>query len=393
MGDEDLLRYDLLDATRGREPRSPTWKKSQGSDAYFSGVGSQNIYLMRFATQTLRGWETPWEAVYDYQLGRSYGGSEFLSLIYWPWHLASHLSLCRSPHPGISERARYWCALNWALCRELQGGDGSLLFFGQRSAGHAPIPREMDYLFALASDGDIRRAEGWCKRAGVGLGRSWVKEMGEEVRAEMRETWKQSLSITLDTLASLPLRVPSEIIRTSQGLALIHARTANSNTAPILAGTLTITGERRTFPEKGGWRFRHHDDAVAWVDEERWEIAYRSSAFTEGKERRMGLPGGERVRWVKMGIGTGTGTVDTGAGTSEPNPDTPSRDLSHAADLLSSLLLPRAERGRQAAIVEALRAGQAPEPFLPTVRGWFCPDSTQLQATAWREAIRIMEGP
>lgn len=382
-GDEGALRFCLLDAARGERPRNDIWEKSQGSDAYFSGAGSQNIWLMRFATLTLRGRETPWREVYDYQLGRAYGGSEFFSLIYWPWHLTSHLALMRSSSP-VADLAVRWCALNWALCRELQGSDGSLLFFGQRSAGHKPIPGEMDWLFALASDGLVRRAESWCKAAGLGLKKSWTYEIGMELRPEMRRSWEASQQISAADLESLPLRVPSEIIRTTEGIALVHSRSCNSNTPPILAGTMGAGGRRTVLPEGGGRRIRQKpDDARARI--EGGEIVYASSLYTGGEEQRIPLPGGEVLRHLRLGEHT------TDQPATEPPLDDSPADLRRIADLLEGLKLPRREQGRQAAIVLALRKGDDPSIYLPVIKAWFRPDSAQAQAAQWREAVQLIE--
>lgn len=437
MGDERELRYELLDAARGKTPRSDAWKKPQGSDSYFAGTGSQNIWLLRFATQALVGRPVPWESVYHYQLGPpagfhlvarggqavltaepaaddrvytpGFGGSEFMSLIYWPWHLMSHLALLRAKAP-IAERARKWVTLNWALCRELQGADGSLLFFGQRSAGHPPMPREMDWFFALASDGDVRRAEKWCKEAHVGLKRSWNFEIGNELKPEMRKTWKESLALSASDLAAqLPLRVPTDIVRTTEGLAVVHARNANPNTPPILAGTLALDGRREVLPTSvvnghrvpGGIRIRQKfDHANARIEGN--EIVYVSSLYTGGTEQRFPLPGGDVISHLNLGLRNAV-PVEPNADPDvdlddEPKPDEGDRpeqprDLARAADLIAGLQLPRRQSTLQGEIVARLR-GPLRDGDVAAIAAQvrtFGIGPGQPQAAPWREAIGILE--
>jgi hypothetical protein len=436
MGDEKKLRSDLLDAVRGQEPGSDVWKKDQGFDAYFSGAGSQNIWLMRFATQALRGRKVPWEEVYHYQLGPpagfsliaqggrvaltaepadddrvytpGFGGSEFMSLIYWGWHLMSHMALLRAEGP-IVERARRWVTLNWALLRALQGPDGSLLFFGQRSAGHNPIPREIDWFFALASDGDVRRAERWCKEAGAGLKQSWEFEIGNELKSELRATWQESLSIREEDLPGLiPLRVPTDIIRTTEGLAVVHAGNCNPNTPPILAGTIAQDGRREVLPTSevkgervpGGIRIRQKfDHATARIEGD--EIVYASSLFTGGAEQRIPLPGGDVISRLRLGGGTAAPVpIDADPDAepedddSEPDLPAPVRDLARAADIIAGLLLPQRQRPLQGEIIARLQGSlsDADIAALAAQVRTFGIGPGQPQAVPWREAIAILEG-
>lgn len=441
-GDEGKLRFDMLDAVRGKAPRSDTWKKAQGSDSYFSGAGSQNIWLMRFVTQALRGEAVPWEAVYSYQLGPppgtrliarggavlttaepagedtiyapGFGGSEFMSTIYWAWHLLSHLSLIRKG--GETGRlARRWVALNWALFRAIQAPDGSLMLFGQRSAGHNPKPRETDWLFALASGGDTARAEAWCRQAGAGLRRGWEFEIGNELLPEMRETWEESLSIKeTDLPALLPLRVPTEILRTTEGLAVVHAANCNPNTPPILAGIALKDGRREVFPTSvvdgeripGGIRIRQQFD-LASARIENGEIVYSSSLYTNGAEQRLPLPGGDVIYHLKLGTGSAE-PVEPADRNVEPLPidiqvpagdpveePTPFRDLERAASIIATLQLPNFQKPLQAEIIDRLKSGDVDDDTLARiteqVRG-FGIGPGQPQAIPWREAIAILEG-
>ena len=441
-GDEGTLRFDMLDAVRRKAPRSDTWKKAQGTDSYFSGAGSQNIWLMRFVTQALRGQTVPWEAVYHYQLGPppetrlvarggallatpepagddtvyapGFGGSEFMSTIYWAWHLLSHLALIRKGGE-TGKLARRWVALNWALFRAIQAPDGSLMLFGQRSAGHNPKPRETDWLFALASGGDTARAEAWCRQAGAGLRRGWEFEIGNELLPEMRETWQESLSIKeTDLPGLLPLRVPTEIIRTTEGLAVVHATNCNPNTPPILAGIALKDGRREVFPTSevrgervpGGIRIRQQfDRASARI--ENGEIVYSSSLFTGGAEQRLPLPGGDVIYHLKLGSGSATppDPIDVRVDplpivvqdpAEDPGEDpTPFRDLERAADLIAPLQLPNVQKPLQAAIVARLKSGDIDDDALATLLGQvraFGIGPGQPQAVPWREAIAILEG-
>lgn len=431
MGDEDKLRHELLDAARGVPPRTNVWKKGQGVDAYFSGAGSQNIWLMRFAVQALRGQVVPWEAVYHYQLGTppghhlvgrkggvtltpeilpddrvyapGFGGTEFLSTIYWGWHLMSHVALTRA-EGEIAKQARRWVILNWVLFRAITAPDGSLMLFGQRSAGHAPFPREMDWIYALASGGDLKRAEKWCKIMGAGLRDSWEKEIALELQAELQATWKESLTIPTEALLSIPLRVPTEIVRTSEGIAVVHAHNCNPNTPPILAGTCNWLGLRVILPTSvdpdgnrvfGGVRIRQKfDHASARIDGA--EIVYQSSLYTGGREIRILMPRGDVLYHLRLGTGEAAAPPSEptpGTGTTEPvePPPAPTSDLSRAADLLSSLKLAKKHQGEREAVVAAIRKGENPAPYLEIIRRWFRPDSPQAQATQWREALAILQ--
>ncbi len=424
MGDEDKLRYEMLDAVRGKTPRSDLWKKSQGADSYFSGAGSQNIWLMRFVTQALRNQTVPWEAVYNYQLGPpsglqliardgsltlapepavgdkvytpGFGGSEFMSTIYWAWHVLSHLALSRKGG-AISERARKWAALNWALFRAIQAPDGSLMLFGQRSAGHNPIPGTIDWIFALASDGDVARAEAWSRQAHVGLKRSWEFEIGNELRTEMRETWQQSLSINAEDLPGLlSLRVPTEIVRTTEGLAIVHAENCNPNTPPILAGVWR-DGRRELMPPSGGHRIRQKfDHATARIDGS--EIVYASSLYTDGAEQRLSLPGGDLIQHLKLGSGSAASTpIDVIAEPSDtaqqPGDQQTTRDLGRAAALIAGLLLAKSQKQLQADVIAKLQGvldDDAVKAIAVQVRS-FGINPGQPQAVQWREALVILE--
>ena len=438
-GDERELRYEMLDAAQGKkknEIRSNFWTRPQASDSYFSGQGSQNIWLMRFATKALLNEDVPWEAVYNYQLGPpagsvlvarngspkliseaertasdrvytpGFGGSEFMSTIYWVWHLMSHVALMKKGGE-IGAKARRWVVLNWVLFRAIQADepDGSLLLFGQRSAGHNPIPREPDWLFALASGGNTGRAEGWCKKAGAGLKRSWEFAIGNALKNEMRETWEEARTLPLETLQSIPLRVPTEIIRTTEGLAVVHATRCNSNTPPILAGTLWKNGRRDILPTSefnggtfiGGHRIRQRaDDASARIEGN--EIVYKSSLYTGGAERRIPLPGGDVIYHLKLGSGSTTPVpepepvVDPVEPPTEEEPPFP--DLLHAADLIASLQLPHSMKPTRNQIVAKLQSREVNDDDLAQivqqVRG-FKIHPEQVQAAKVEEAIEILE--
>ncbi len=455
-GDERQLRHELLDAARGEAPRTKFWEKEQAFDSYFSGAGSQNIWLLRFATQALLDKPVPWEAVYHYQLGppsgtklvaRSgtllatpepasddrvftpgFGGSEFMSTIYWGWHLLSHLALTRKKGP-IGEQARRWVVLNWVLFRAIQAPDGSLMLFGQRSAGHNPKPREMDWLFALASDGDVKRAEKWCKEAGAGLKQGWEFEIGNELLPEMRETWQESLSIPVEDLPKLlPLRVATDIVCTTEGIAVVHAANCNPNTPPILAGTLWKDGRREILPtsdlngEKvpGGIRIRQKfDHATARI--EGGEIVYASSLYTGGAEQRIPLPGGDVIYHLKLGRGEAEPVISEPvlpdpvipkpviSDPVVPDPVVPDpvivpedpveptgdedRDLARAAALIAGLQLPKLQKPLQAEIVAQLQVlpSDADLTAIAAQVKTFGIGPGQPQAVQWREAIAILE--
>jgi len=427
MGDEDKLRYEMLDAVRGKAPRTDLWKKPQGSDSYFSGSGSQNIWLMRFVTQALQKQTVPWEAVYNYQLGPpsglqliarggaltlasetagedkvytpGFGGSEFLSTIYWAWHVLSHLALSREGG-AIGEKARQWAALNWALFRAIQAPDGSIMLFGQRSAGHNPIPGTIDWIFALASDGDVGRAEAWCRQAHVGLKQSWEFEIGKELRTEMRETWQQSLSIRAEDLPRLlSLRIPTDVVRTTEGLAVVHAENCNPNTPPILAGVWR-NGRRELLPDSGGHRIRQKfDHATARIEGN--EIVYASSLYTDGAEQRISLPGGDLIHHLKLGGGGAEPTpIDVipepskpSIPTPPPDPQQPARDLAQAASLIAGLLLAKSQKQLQADVIAKLQ-GVLDEAGVKAVAAQvrsFGINPGQPQAVQWREALAILE--
>ena len=432
-GDERQLRDEMLDAARGKAPRTDFWKRGQAFDSYFSGAGSQNIWLMRFATQALQGRDVPWEAVYHYQLGPppgsflvardgpvlvtqpaaddrvytpGFGGSEFMSTIYWVWHLMSHLVLIRAGGE-IGARARRWVVLNWVLFRAIQAPDGSLMLFGQRSAGHNPIPSKPDWLFAKASDGDVARAERWCKKAGAGLKRSWEFEIGNELLPEMRSTYQESLSIPVEDLQKLiPLRVPTDIVKTAEGIAVVHAKNVNPNTPPILAGTLWRDERRDIMPtsvlkdEKvpGGIRIRQQfDHASARIEGN--EIVYASSLYTGGAEQRVPLPGGDLIYHLKLGNAVPVPDDSD----SNPDPDSkpdsgttpkPTRDLGRAATLIAGLQLPRKQSSLQAEIVAKLQ-GTLSDADVAAVAAQvrsFGIGPGQPQAVQWREALAILEG-
>jgi hypothetical protein len=431
-GDERQLRHEMLAAALGKEPDSNFWEQKQAFQSYFSGQGSQNIWLMRFATQALKDMDVPWEAVYHYQLGPpsgsrlvarngslnvvsepapgdtvftpGFGGSEFMSTIYWSWHLMSHVALMKKGG-AIGAKARRWVVLNWLLFRAIQAHDGSLMLFGQRSAGHNPKPRELDWLFALASGGDLGRAEKWCKQAGAGLKRGWEFKIGNALKAEMQSAWEEARTMPLEELKSLPLRVPTEIVKTTEGLAVVHSATCNSNTPPILAGTFWQNGRRDILPtsdvrgEKvpGGIRIRQKfDHATARI--EGGEIVYASSLYTNGAEQRIPLPGGDVIYHLKLGSGNGSTApvpVDT-AVIEPPLPDgePPFPDLAHAAELIAGLQLPSKMQAARARIVARLESGEVDDDALAEIIKQvedFKINPAQVQAAAVREAIAILE--
>lgn len=137
----------------------------------------------------------------------------------------------------------------------------------------------------------------------------------------------------------------------------------------------------------------------AWVDDESGKLRVTSGFVKPAQPLpELQLPSEPPLRhWLfardgfrLMGEPT---SIGGSGGAGEPTPDDipPPPDLHHAADLLAGLQLAAKDRGRRDAIVIALRAGDDPEPYLPIIRAWFRPDSPQVQAAQWREALEILE--
>lgn len=432
-GDERFLRNEFLDTVRGKKPRANYWQKPQGEEAYFSGNGSQNIWLFRWAMQLIFGRSaTSPELVYGYQLGTGddgqlilrpesgterrgfrlavpregdtiypfgFGGSEFGSFIYWFWHLIVHAGLMRKGSPEVQSYALRWLVINWLYFRAIEAPDGGILLGGMRSAGHDPcVPRETNWLYALVSGGNVKQAEAWCKQAGAGLRRSWEYEIGNELLPELRQSWEIAKDIPLDRLSNMiKLRAPMTIIRTEGGLAWTMDYNVNPNTGPVL-GMKWENGVRTSFPDKGGPRIRQRfDHASARIDEAGGRMIYSSSLYTGGREIEMPLPAGNAI-W-KLRLGEEGPSNDTDMPDSEPDPVSPivpssdnrSERIKEAADLLAGLQLSHRHGTERAVILSRLTAGQVTSSDIELIRGWFRPDSPQRQAIYWLRALEILE--
>lgn len=437
-GDERFLTGEFLDTVRGKKPRSDYWKKSQGEEAYFSGNGSQNIWLFRWAMQVIFGMPTTSpELVYGYQLGTGtgedeqlisrqsesgrrdimlavpregdtvypsgFGGSEFGSFIYWFWHLIVHAGLMRMGNSRSEGAYAFrWLVINWLYFRAIEAPDGGILLAGMRSAGHNPcIPREVNWLYTLISGGDVKQAEAWCKQAGAGLRRSWEYEIALELLPELRQSWEIAKDIPLDRLPSMiKLRAPMTIIRTEGGLAWTIDYNVNPNTGPVL-GMKWESGARTSFPDKGGPRIRQKfDHAGARIDEGGGRMIYSSTLHTGGREIEMALPAGN-VIW-KLRLGEEGATSDDSvpalpdSGPDPISPAVPSSDnrterTKEAAELLAGLQLSNRHRAERDFVLSQFAAGEVTTADILLVRGWFRPDSPQKQAVEWRKALEILE--
>ena len=308
MGKEDVITKELLSTVRGIKPPTSLYLRLQGSKAYFNGTGSQNIWLMWLVARHLNGIEKVETdslvlQMYDYQLNKWFGGSEFLSSIYWPWHLLSHVAMLRSKNEQIKQLALRWLVINWTLFGELTGSNGAVLCYGQRSTGHKPQPGRIDWIHAVAKNDRLLelQAEKWCKEAHLGLRQSWEWEMGQELRRELQHSYRVfEESSQMDLPSSIQLRVPSTIIQTTNGVMLVHSRTCNSNTAPILISK--YEGDRlSTLPVDGGFGWRKFDDAVASVDEDNKRVLYSSAVFTNHTVSSMDFPPGDVKQIIHLG--------------------------------------------------------------------------------------------
>ncbi len=449
-GDETDLRLEMLDVVRGKNPRSSFWSKPQGSEAYFSGNGSQNIWLMRWMIQQVLGVDklNPVDPsiVYAYQLGLEtghvlitrqgnplvipsssllpsdtqysigFGGSEFASTIYWFWHVVTHAAMMRK---GSDERSRKlaeeWVVRNLLYFRAIEAQDSGILLGGQRSAGHDPnVPREMNWLYQVVkgeSAVNISRAESWCKQAGAGLKQSWEFEIGKELLPELRRAWERAREMSIGELTSLlPLKTPTRIIKKNNSLVVVHSENVNPNTPPVLV-LIYYNGIRMSLPDHGGNRIRQQfDHSMARIEERegQGEVIYSSSLYTDEKEIRMPMPGGEIEYDIRLGEGEGKGTtvsilpVSNNASISSQPVVVDSNSnsnlfLSQAADILSSMILARKYIAKRDAIVSALRSGKSADSlplstFIDEIRSWYASDSKQVEAVKQRRVIELLTG-
>jgi hypothetical protein len=447
-GDERELRLELLDVIRGKKPRTNFWKKPQGEEAYFSGQGSQNIWLFRWAIQLLLGMPTTSpDLVYAYQLGPGatgddrklvrrvhpvfgrrdfmlaipqsgddivpigFGGSEFGSSIYWFWHLIVHASLYRKGNLDVKSKALQWLVINWLYFRAIEAPDGGLLLAGMRSAGHDPcVPRETNWLWALVSGGNVAQAEAWCKQAGAGLKRSWEFEITKKLLPELRESWEAAKNIPIDRLQNaIVLRAPMTIIRTEGGLAWTIDHNVNPNTGPVL-GMKWEHGQRMSFPDKGGARKRQEfDHGYARIEEDRSRMVYASSLYTDMKEIEMSLPGGDIIWKLRLGEGNGQSTsqpsqpdpvpmppdsrpTDNDGGTQSADGRLSHPDRTTVIELLFSLGLSRPQMAERSLILPRIAAGTHTAEDVAAIRNWFPANNRLPRAENWRKALAILDG-
>lgn len=327
-GDERYLGEELLAAVTGQPLPTKTYLRGSGGELthLYSGLGSQNIPLLRWAVRLWTGCvEAPdtWLAILSYQR-RHWMGSELGSRIYATWHFGAVLAVYawagehRMRHPLAAELERAageWLLHWWCLCALLEAPDGQILMVGMRSAGHPPEVGKLEWLLALArGDDDWRHhweREG--RRLKLGLLQRWETLLAMVLRGSVRDSaaaldgadhygpagWRRALEV----MPRLGLRSGINVYRTGAGLAVWiddadgdDDDNDNSNTAPIMGAVWTAHGAQ-WLPPGGGRRIRQRHER-ATCRRVHGRLVYFGS---EHGEHTLALPEGVPVHEVRLG--------------------------------------------------------------------------------------------
>lgn len=290
-GDEQTLGQELLAAIEGKAPNTFGYKNDNQP--------GENRPRLRDAVRILLG-ENKDRAVASWherhQRERlSWGGTEVCSWIYSDWSFLAEASVSTEIPSAAS-----WCSWFLAFLEATECGDGTCLWFGQRSGGHYPHAGRYEWLLALARDDQagLKQAESWAQAAKYGLRMKWTYHAGLLLKQRLHDLYMASLDLDIQ---DLPVAYPIRIVETEGGKAVVHARTINSNTTPILAGTWdNVTKERRFLPPDGGFRARRGDYSWAEIDGiDSAFIRYGSDVYGDNV---LPLPPGLLVSDITVGL-------------------------------------------------------------------------------------------
>lgn len=295
---------------------SPHWQKEGGLGALLSGEGSVNEPKLRYsimrrignASQRKKALEF-WRAVFAHEWSE-WMVSEVGSWIYGEWHFLTAAALIDDPELG--PEALEWCAY-WIALLALMEVDGRILNPGQRSANHAPEPDWTEFIYAIATGGDSKKAFDGLKKSGLAPMQSWIYFSTLALKDPIQRAGKRAKEYEIEDLQERGMRRPFRVYRTADsndrpGVAAwiedggSEWSCDNGNTPPIPGIILYPDGTELTFPKNGGemdklrvrQRFDHCD---VWRDGD--TLRYKSDIYGEDSAP---LPTGKVVLDVMIGV-------------------------------------------------------------------------------------------
>src|SRR5262249_35125207 len=107
----------------------------------------------------------------------SWMSSEVGSRIYGVWHLLSVAAVyswaTKHSRPVLADSSKQWLLHWWAFCKLAEADNGRILMVGMRSAGHVPNPGLLEWIYALAMEGNTAYWEAQARMYHEGLKLSW----------------------------------------------------------------------------------------------------------------------------------------------------------------------------------------------------------------------------
>jgi hypothetical protein len=269
-----------------RRKKTDVFRKGGGLNAFFAGTGSQNIPKLRYETRRRHGFadgEDFWREAFEHEKN-VFMGSEDGSRIYGDWHLLATASAMDAASPEVAGEALEWVAYYLAICKLFEV-DGEIFWPGQRSAGHPTKPGLREWIYARAMDGDVRRAEGWCKESGVGLASRWEKFATEKLQANLDKAAARARELTRADLEARGRMAPIRLLKSQAGGLAVWIERGNSgfscvnpNTPPVVAAIRYTDRDSRFFPANGGKRVRQQFDRC-FVERNGDTLRYESEIY------------------------------------------------------------------------------------------------------------------
>mgnify|MGYP000069473831 CR=1 FL=1 len=302
---EQSLSLELLDALKGTAPRTDSWKTGDGMAAAMTGAGSVNIPMLRWAVRLYRdpvtfGAVATWSNFLTFSRG-AWMSSEVGSRIYGQWHVLSVAAVYswakKNGRPTLAQQAKEWLVHYWAFCKLAEAADGRILLLGMRSAGHVPNPGLIEWLYALAMEGNTAYWEAQARMYHEGLKLSWEYQAALVLKQDLIDS-AASVKAAARPETVIPhygLRTRYHFLRTTGGLAVWCEQNVNGNTAPVM-GAVAGAGTLDWLPANGGLRIRQKFE-TATCARSGSTLQYHGSFHGD---QSLPLPGGTVISEVSL---------------------------------------------------------------------------------------------